>query len=111
VLYQNIYDPYLADNYGVFNPNQIKSATDNNGDYSTTDDSIYKSKQGEKRRQRSKEVISKHQQHINTVNQLLRQRGYTSDDYTLSKYGMTHIDDIIELVKNYQDVMFTHEGD
>ena len=31
VVYQNLYDPYLADNYGVFNPNQIKSATDNVG--------------------------------------------------------------------------------
>ena len=40
IVYQNIKDPYLADNYGVFNSNQIKSATDNNGDFSLTDDSI-----------------------------------------------------------------------
>lgn len=104
-------DPYRTNIYYFFEPNQVKSATDNEGSYSTTDDNIHKSKQGEKKRQRSKEVISKHQQHLNAVNQLLRQRGYTSDDYTLSKYGMSHIDDIIELVKNYQDVMFTYEGD
>lgn len=40
VVYQNLYDPYLADNYGVFNPNQIKSATDNVGTFSRTDDDI-----------------------------------------------------------------------
>lgn len=47
VIYQNLYDPYLADNYGVFNPNQIKSATDNQGPtpwegtYSRENDDIY----------------------------------------------------------------------
>lgn len=40
IVYQNIKDPYLADNYGVFNSNQIKSATDNNGDFSTTNPDI-----------------------------------------------------------------------
>ena len=40
VVYQNLYDPYLADNYGVFNPNQIKSATVNVGTFSRTDDDI-----------------------------------------------------------------------
>lgn len=40
VVYQNLYDPYLADNYGVFNPNQIKSATDNVGTFSRTNDDI-----------------------------------------------------------------------
>lgn len=35
VIYENIYDPYLANNYGVFNSNQIKSATDNIGTYSS----------------------------------------------------------------------------
>ncbi len=40
IVYQNIEDPYLADNYGVFTPNQIKSATDNNGDFSTTNPDI-----------------------------------------------------------------------
>ncbi len=41
VIYNNIADPYLANNYGVFNPNQIKSATDNNGEFSTTNNEIY----------------------------------------------------------------------
>lgn len=40
VIYQNLYDPYLADNYGVFNPNQIKSATDNAGTFSRTNNDI-----------------------------------------------------------------------
>ena len=40
VVYKNLYDPYLADNYGVFNPNQIKSATANNGDFSLTNNDI-----------------------------------------------------------------------
>ena len=40
VIYQNLYDPYLANNYGVFNPNQIKSATDNVGTFSRTNDDI-----------------------------------------------------------------------
>ena len=43
VIYENLYDPYLADNYGVFNPNQIKSATGNIGifskEYNEIDDS------------------------------------------------------------------------
>lgn len=48
VVYENLYDPYLANNYGVFDPNQIKSATSNKQDvisgesgFSTTDDNIY----------------------------------------------------------------------
>ena len=41
VIYENLYDPYLADNYGVFNPNQIKSATENTGEFSTLDNDIY----------------------------------------------------------------------
>lgn len=40
VVYQNLYDPYLADNYGVFNPNQIKSATGNVGTFSNEDNDI-----------------------------------------------------------------------
>ena len=43
VIYRNIYDMFLADSYGVFNPNQIKSATDNIGAFSTKDDNIYNS--------------------------------------------------------------------
>ena len=40
VIYQNLYDPYLADNYGVFTSNQIKSL-ENRGTYSTENDNIY----------------------------------------------------------------------
>jgi hypothetical protein len=43
VVYKNLYDPYLADNYGVFNPNQIKSAIGNSGEFSKYNDDIYKS--------------------------------------------------------------------
>lgn len=39
VVYQNLYDPYLADNVGVFDPNQIKSIY-NIGTFSTTDNRI-----------------------------------------------------------------------
>ena len=42
VIYQNIYDPYIGDSYGVFDPNQIKSATDNIGTFSIDDNNIYK---------------------------------------------------------------------
>ena len=41
VVYNNIADPYIADSYGVFNPNQIKSATDNVGTFYTDNDEIY----------------------------------------------------------------------
>ncbi len=40
VIYKNLYDPYFADNYGVFNPNQIKSVR-NEGPFSTNNDDIY----------------------------------------------------------------------
>lgn len=40
VVYQNLYDPYLADNYGVFNSNQIKNVY-NSGSYSTTNPNQY----------------------------------------------------------------------
>ncbi len=46
VEYQNLYDPYLANNYGVFNPNQVKSAIGNSGAFSQYDDDIYLSQQG-----------------------------------------------------------------
>lgn len=46
VIYKNIYDPYLADNYGVFNPNQIKSI-DNKGTFSQFDDNIYYKQQND----------------------------------------------------------------
>lgn len=40
VVYENLYDPYFADNYGVFRPNQIKSATENLGLYNVDNDDI-----------------------------------------------------------------------
>ena len=40
VIYKNLYDPFLADNYGVFDPNQIKSI-DNIGTFSTENNNIY----------------------------------------------------------------------
>lgn len=46
VEYQNLYDPYLANNYGVFDPNQVKSAIGNSGAFSQYNDDIYLSKQG-----------------------------------------------------------------
>lgn len=46
VEYQNLYDPYLANNYGVFNPNQVKSAIGNSGAFSQHNDDIYLSQQG-----------------------------------------------------------------
>lgn len=46
VEYQNLYDPYLANNYGVFNPNQIKSAIGNSGAFNQYNDDIYLSQQG-----------------------------------------------------------------
>ncbi len=46
VVYKNLYDPYLADNYGVFNPNQIKSAIGNSGEFSKYNDDTYLSQQG-----------------------------------------------------------------
>lgn len=41
VIYNNIRDPFEMNSYGVFNPNQIKSATDNNGEFSRSNDDIY----------------------------------------------------------------------
>lgn len=41
VIYNNISDPYLANNYGIFNPNQVKSATDNIGTFYTDNNEIY----------------------------------------------------------------------
>ena len=29
VVYKNLYDPYLSDNYGVFNSEQIKTINEN----------------------------------------------------------------------------------
>jgi hypothetical protein len=43
VIYMNISDPYLANSYGVFSPNQIKSATGNSGQFSLSDQTIYDS--------------------------------------------------------------------
>ena len=41
VIYNNIADPYLGDTYGVFNPNQIKSATSNSGSFNRLSGNIY----------------------------------------------------------------------
>ena len=40
VVFENIYDPILANNYAVFDPNQIKSIS-NRGTYSTENNNIY----------------------------------------------------------------------
>ena len=40
VIYRNIADPYLMTSYGAFNPNQVKSATDNIGNFSKESDDI-----------------------------------------------------------------------
>lgn len=40
VIYKNLYDPYFADNYGIFNPNNVKSVK-NEGPFSTTSNDQY----------------------------------------------------------------------
>lgn len=40
VIIRNVDDEYITDDYVVFNANQIKSATDNNGQFSTDNDDI-----------------------------------------------------------------------
>ena len=40
IIYENVKDPYYANNYGVFNANQIKSATSNTGEFSSNNDDI-----------------------------------------------------------------------
>lgn len=40
VVYENLYDPYLADNYGIFSKNQVKSVF-NDGNFSRTNANIY----------------------------------------------------------------------
>lgn len=71
VVYQNLYDPYLADNYGVFNPNQIKSATDNVGTFSRTDDDI-----------RYREVPNSSFESLNTeIQENLLKKGWTAEKF------------------------------
>lgn len=41
VIYQNLQDPYLANNYGVFKSNQIKSAEANSGSFNRFNRNIY----------------------------------------------------------------------
>ena len=41
VIYNNVRDPFEMSSYGIFNPNQIKSATDNNGEFSKSNNNIY----------------------------------------------------------------------
>ena len=40
VIYRNVRDPFLMTSYGILGANQVKSATDNNGEFSTEDDRI-----------------------------------------------------------------------
>jgi hypothetical protein len=40
VIYKNIRDPFLMTSYGILGANQVKSATDNNGEFSIKDDNI-----------------------------------------------------------------------
>jgi len=40
VIYKNIRDPFLMTSYGILGANQVKSATDNNGEFSTKDNHI-----------------------------------------------------------------------
>ena len=42
IMYKNTVEDYGSDSYVVFLPNQIKSASENNGDYSTSNADIYK---------------------------------------------------------------------
>ena len=44
VVYKNVKDPQLANNYGVFSSNQIKSAEGSNGEFSPSDPNIYHNK-------------------------------------------------------------------
>lgn len=40
VIYKNVHDPFGMTSFGIFGANQIKSATDNNGQFSTQNDDI-----------------------------------------------------------------------
>ena len=89
VIYQNLYDPYLANNYGVFNPNQIKSATDNVGTFSRTNDDIRYNRNidSQNDQQITKDETLKIFQKLQSVIPSLKEIKFLSDEETLRMTG------------------------
>lgn len=89
VIYQNLYDPYLANNYGVFNPNQIKSATDNVGIFSRTNDDIRYNRNidSQNDQQITKDETLKIFQKLQSVIPSLKEIKFLSDEETLRMTG------------------------
>jgi hypothetical protein len=97
IIHRNIKDILLSDNFQVFNPIQIKSATENEGTFSTIDASIRKQKADTI----SGMVFTARQNGFSdaAISQYLLGKGYTQEqiDGALSaKAGTKNIDDIFE---------------
>lgn len=85
VIYRNIRDPFVMDSYGIFNSNQVKSATDNVGTFSRENDDI---------RYREAEMSIK-QYHIQKLmynnlsyedKEYIKEKGLSEEDY--DKFSM-----------------------
>ena len=97
IIHKNIKDIILSDNFQVFNPTQVKSATENVGTFSELDKSIRKQKADTI----SGIVFTARQNGFSdaAISQYLLGKGYTQEqiDSALSaKAGTKNIDDIFE---------------
>ena len=81
VIYENIYDPILANNYAVFNPNQIKSIN-NRGTFSTQDNNIYYKEENNNEEVYNQNVVQEIGEFSNSkqlIDYLLKQDGIRND--------------------------------
>lgn len=104
VIYKNIYDPYLADNYGVFNPNQIKSI-DNRGTFSQFDDNIYYKEQ-------NKVVDSFDNTYSEDILKEIGEFSNTSEiiDFLLNKNINGATKELLSKLKEHGTQLIIHEG-
>lgn len=90
-------DPYLANIYYFFEPNQVKSATDNIGTFDKNNDNIYQ--EGE-RTSLKKFTIDKR---LDALLQTQRERGTVSINYIIDLLSNSEYSGIINLLKTKKD--------
>jgi hypothetical protein len=113
IIFENIKDPELANNYGVFEPNQIKSLY-NKGQFSKKTNNIYNQLEGVPASKASKETIEKIKKLMeNSGVSLSTLQDYLKGNPDVNAKGVAGLADlvkgIIAIAEGKEDVALTEE--
>jgi hypothetical protein len=113
VIFENIKDPELANNYGVFEPNQIKSLY-NEGQFSEKTNNIYNQLEGVPASKASKETIEKVKKVIEQMGvNIVALQDYLKGNPDVNAKDATALADLVQgiiaIAEGKEDVALTEE--